>query len=358
MGKEAQVVGQLMNEREVIDMVNNLTLTGASMKLQDLREIVAAVDGSRLMGSISPDMVTNLMTQNITAKLKEAFMKWPTTWNLWIGKDKSDYMDDQVREIVAQIGMIPALADSGGRFQEIKAPSISEISLSIEGFGGFFSADLKTRRSDHLNYFNKMGARLGRAGVSRLHEYIYVTMLQGNPTYMDGNDNPLFADTEHLNDHSGPSTGVALTYNNLDTVLQKFDDIVDEDGEKLISGLQVILVCGSKLGEQANQIIKNPKKPGTANDEVNTLRDRIVGVDVSRKLGWDWYLVAAKDELEGFTLTFYEGKEEPSVTVEPVTSTFQFERPGVQRWRVDHWYGGSWSYPGSIMRGSANVEPS
>ena len=356
--REAQVVGQLMNEREVIDMVNNLTLTGASMKLQDLREIVAAVDGSRLAGSISPDMVTNLMTKDITAELKEAFMKWPTTWNLWVSEDKSDYLDTQVREIVAQIGMIPALADSGGRFQEIKAPTIDEISFDIEGFGGFISADLKTRRSDHLNYFSKMGNRLGRAGVSRLHQYIYVTMLQANPDYMDGEGNSLFDNTNHLNDHSGASTGVALTYNNLNTVLQKFADIVDKDGEKLISGMQVILVCGTKLGEQANQIIKNPKKPGTANDEVNTLRDRIVGVDISRKLGWDWYLVAAKDELEGLSLAFYEGEKEPVVTAEATTGMYQFENPGKQRWRILHYYGGSWSYPGAIMRGSANVEPS
>lgn len=358
MGREAQVVGQLMNEREVIDMVNNLTLTGASMKLQDLREIVAAVDGSRLAGSISPDMVTNLMTKDITAELKEAFMKWPTTWQLWTTIDKTDYLDDQVREIVAQIGMIPALADSGGRFQEIKAPTISEISFGIEGFGGFFSADLKTRRSDHLSYFGKMGARLGRAGVSRLHEYIYITLLQTDRVYPDGEGNYLFDDTNHLNDNDDADAGVPLTYNNLDTVLQKFDDMVDQDGEKLISGSQVILVCGSKLQEQANQIIKNPLKPGTANDEVNTLRDRIVGIDVSRKLGYDWYLVAAKDELEGFSLTFYEGKAEPVITVEPVTSTFQFERPGVQRWRVDHWYGGSWAYPGAVIRGSSNNEPS
>jgi len=286
--------------------------------------------------------------------LKEAYMKWPDTWRQWIGTDKTDYMDDQVREIVSQIGMIPALADSGGRFQEIKQPTIDEISLSIAGFGGYIAIDMKTRKSDHLKYFGQMGTRLGRAGVSRYHEYVYITMLQANPMYMDGEGHSLFDLTNHLNDNDDAGAGVTLTYDHLGDALDRFDNIVDSDGEKLNSGNRVILICGAANQEPADQIIKNPEKPGTANRETNTRRSRIAGIDVSRKLGTDWYLASAKDELEGLTMTFYEGKQEPSVTAENANGMYQFENPGKQRIRVDHWYGGSWAYPGSIIRGSTN----
>ena len=354
MSRAAQLVGKTLTPRGVVELINGLRLTGASMKLSDLRDIIAQVDGSRIAGSIGPDLLTNLLTQNITAKLKEAWAKWPTTWQQWVVRDQSDYLDDQVREVVAQIGMIPALSDTGGTFQEIKAPTVSQISFSIEGFGGYMSVDMKTKRSDRLNYFAKLGSRLGRAGISRLHTYIYITMLQANPTYQDGNGHSLFDDTNHHNDYDPTGAGKALTYDNLAAAMAKFADIVDSDGEPLTLGDKVVLICGTKLQEDANQLVKNPEKPGTANREINTLRSRIVGIDVSRKLGNDWYLAPVQDDVEGLVLTFYEGKEEPEITVEPPTSSYQFEHPGNQRWRVDHWYGGSYTYP-VVIRGSQNV---
>lgn len=350
---KAQAVGRAMSPREVTQLINGLTRTGASMKLNDLTKIVMEAGGDRLGGSIGPDRVTNLLTQNITAKLKESYAKWPTTFQQWITRDKSDYLDSQVREVVAQIGMIPALADTGGTFQEIAAPTISEISFDISGYGGFMSVDMKTQRSDHLNYFSKLGTRLGRAAVSRLHTYIYVTMLQDNPTYMDGEGNSLFDITNHYNDNDNAAAGVTLTYDHLSDAIERFGNIVDADDEPLTLGQKVILVCGLANQENALQLTQNKDKPGTSNREINTLKARIMGVDVSQKLGTDWYLVPMQDEVESLVMTYFEGKEDPTITVEPKTSSFQFEHPGVQRWRVDHWYGGSHTWP-VIVRGSTN----
>ena len=104
-------------------------------------------------------------------------------------------------------------------------------------------------------------------------------------------------------------------------------------------------------------MIKNEFKPGTANRDVNALKGRIIGVDPSRKLGYDWYLVADKKDLPGLVVCFYEGKENPEITAEPATSTFQFENPGVQRWRVSHWYGFVWEYAEAAIRGGGTSAP-
>ena len=348
----AQAVGRAMSQREVIQLIKALARTGASMKLSDLDHIVGSLD-TRLGASIGPDRVTNLLTQNITAKLKEAWAKWPTTWQQWVTRDKSDYMDDQVREIVAQLPMLPALADTAGVFQEIAAPTISEISFSIGGYGAFMSVDMKTQRSDHLNYFSKLGICMGRSGVSRLHTYIYITMLQGNPTYMDGEGHSLFDLTYHYNDNDDGAVGVTLTYDHLVDAIARFGDILDADGEPLTLGQNVTLVCGLVNQENALQLTQNPEKPGTGNRDINTLKSRIKAIDVSQKLGTDWYLVPMQDDIESLVMTFFEGNEETTITAEPKTSSFQFERPGVQRWRSDIWFGGSHTWP-VIVRGSTN----
>jgi len=345
---EAQAVGKALTERETVQLINGLTRTGASMKLKDLADIVEQ-SGGRLAGSISPGRVENLLTTNISAKLKEAFTKWGEGWKQWTASDQSDYMDEQVREVVAQIGEMPALADTGGTFQEIAAPTISEVSFTIGGYGGFMSVDMKTQRSDHLNYFSKLGERMGRSAISALHTYIYNTMLSDNPTYT-GDSVSLFDNSNHLND-AGAGAVVTLTYDHLATSITQFGTIVDADDEPLTLGQRVILVCGIPNQENAEQLIKNPEKPGTANREINTLKSRIIGIDVSRKLTTEWYLVPEQSEVESLVMTFYEGKDTPSITMEPKTSSFQFERPGVQRWREDMWFGGSYTWP-VIVRGS------
>lgn len=340
----------LLKKKDVVSMVNNLLLPGAAMDLDNLIKYVSMVDGSRLAGSIGPDMVTNLITQNITAKLSEAFAIWPDTWKSWVATDGSDYTDKQVRTVVAQLGMIASLKETGGRIQEMAPPKASEVEFEIEGFGGILPIDMRVQKSDRLKYFSQIGDRLGRAGVSRLHEYIYITQLQASPALTDGS--LLFAHNNDLN----PSVGTHLTYPALEEALLRFSAMRDTSGEPYVTGRKVYLVCGPENEERALQLTKNKKKPGTVNDEINTLGTRIVGVDMSQKLEWDWYLVVDKSELNGLALSFYRGEKEPKVVAESKASTYQFENVGTQRWRVDHWYGGTWENP-AVVRGSINKKP-
>jgi len=342
----ARAVGKILTAREVKDMINYMTLTGSHMQTDKFRNLVA---------SIGPDLVTELMTTNMTAKLVEAYHDWPETWKKWIEIDKTEYMNDQVRERMAQLGMVPALKDTGGRFQEIAAPQGQELTFSVDGYGGYIPVDLRTRRSDHLGYFNKIGTRLGRAEISRFHQYLYINMIQANPTHSDGYS--LFDDTYHHNDVPGDSTGYAITYATLLAALQKGETMVDASGEPIGSGLNYWLLCGTRNVEAATQLMKNEFKPGTANRDVNALKGRIIGVDPSRKLGYDWYLVADKKDLPGLTCVFLDGKEDPTITAEKADSSYQFENPGQQRWRVDHWYGFVWEYPEAIIRGGGTSAP-
>lgn len=345
------VASKAVTRADVTNMLKALN-AGAKMNLNDLRKYVAAVDGSRLRGSIGPDMVSNLLTTTIGAKLVEKFTSYSDNWRGWISVGQSEWLDAQIREVVGQLGEIPATSDTGGRFQEIKPPSIQNVSISIGAYGGFISADLRTRKTDHLDYFSKLGTKLGQAAEARLHKYIYYTLLQADPTLDDGNT--LWDETNRDNDLDDSEAGYALTYDHFGEAMEKLAAMTDAASEKYGFGNRVYLVCGSYNREMANQLKNNPNKPGTGNQDYNAWQDTIVAVDIDPKLGYDWYVI---DEDGGPELLFFEGKEEPQITMEPTDSTYQFENPGKQRWLVEHYYGGQWPLAGAV-RGSSNNEPS
>ncbi len=328
-----------------------------SLKPSEARRILQVLRGGgslpliklqRLLASISPDMVVNGLTKQITAHLERAYYAWPDTWKQWTTQGKSDWLDEQVIELVTQIGMIDELKESGGEFQVKQIPDAIPIRYGINGYGNIVVADLRTLRTDRLGYFSDLGDRLGRATASRLHETIYVKFLRNNPTVRDGNS--LFDETNHGNDLDPTAVGNDLSYDNLVTAFRKLDDITDQSGEPL-SAESAYLIVGRYWREVAEQLMENPKKPGTYSD-INTIRKRVKGVIYSRKLTNDWYLIVDPKELPGLHIDFFEGKQAPGVDPEKNDSSFQFVHPGRQRWRIFHYYGLVWKYYEAALRGS------
>lgn len=332
-----------MTPRDVQRLLRFLRVSKAGMRLDTLAKLAA---------SVAPDMVENMLTNNITATLLEAFYAWPDSWKLWTQQGSSEYLDTQTIEVVAQLGMIDKLRDTGGEYNLKHIPDATPITYNIYGYGSLASADLRTLRSDRLDYFDDMGDRFGRAAVSRLHESIYIDNLQSNPTVYDGNS--LFDQTNHANDMDNAGDGVDLSYDNLVTGLRRIDAMVDSASEPL-SAEKVFLIVGAHWRETADQLITNPNKPGTGDNDVNTIKGRIKGVVYSRKQGYDWYLAVDPKEIPGLMIDFFEGKQAPELEAEKSDSSFQFTHPGQQRWRIGHYYGFVWKYWQSIVRGSQNV---
>ena len=135
-----------------------------------------------LYASVAPDMVPYLLTTQVEARLLREFNKWPTDWEKWIEIQGPHFLTTQYIERVAQLKKISPLADTGGRYAEIGQPDAKQLTYELEGFGNLYGIDFRTLRSDRLGYFKKFGEILGTSAASRLHEYIYITNLQDNPT--------------------------------------------------------------------------------------------------------------------------------------------------------------------------------
>lgn len=340
------LLGGAQSPKDILRGLAVMHKYGMHMRVDKLRKLVA---------SIGPDHISNILTTNITANLSEAYWSWGTDWKDWIDIGRSDYLDTQVVERIPRLDMVPMLKTQGDTFQELTIRNATEISYEIEGAGGIQSVDLRTKRSDRLDYFDKLGARLGDSMGSRLHEWMYITMLRDNPTHDDGNS--LFDSTNNGNDNDSGSAGVALTSNELRAVFRLADVMVDEASQPLHSDFYS-LVCGWYNWEPAMQIFEDQDKPGTANRDKNIIRSRVKKVIFSKKLNYDWYLIADPKQVPGLHVDFFEGRDEPLVEQEKADSSFQFENPGHQRWSVSLMWGGDWVNPEAALRGSTNNEPS
>jgi len=346
MNAVEKAVAGLLSAREARELLSSIATLGASMPLSKVQRIAA---------SISPDLFTNVLTSEITARLVEIYHDFKPDYQDWTVRTSSDYLDTQYIEVVESLGMADILNTTGGEFHVVHPSDGTEGSFEIEGFGKIFEADLRTIRSDRLGWFSKVTQRLARMMVSRLHNYIYVTQLQSNPTVYDGNS--LFDDTNHANDFSGASTYKAPNYANVLSCIEKADAMTDGQSEP-VSSDQFYIVSGYRGWESLEQLANNENRPNDANRDFNVIRKRLKGVILSRKLGYDWYLIADPKELPGLELCFFEGKEEPNVTAEKTDSSYQFLRPGNQRWRVDMWMGAVWQSFYAAIRGSSNTAPS
>lgn len=332
-----------LSKEEVASILHGINKVGASVPLSRIM---------KLTSSVSPDMVPNMLTQNITAHLEEAFYNWPDTWKLWTRQGTSDRLDKQTIEIVSQLGMIDKLQETGGEYNVKHIPDAKTVQYSIYGYGNIAVVDMETLTNDRLGYFNDLGERLGRAAASRLHYSIYVDNLQANPLFYDGN--ALFDDTHHNNDLDAAGAGVTPTYDTLVTAFRKLDEIVDDANEPL-SADSAYIITGNYWRETFEQLTTNPDKPGTDHNDKNTIRKRVKGVIYSRKLGKDWYLVVDPKEIPGLHIDFFRGEQIPSVVAEKKDSSYQFTHPGRQRWRIGHYYGFVWKYYQAALRGSQNV---
>lgn len=336
----------VLARREAEQALRALRASGAGMPLSKLQVLTA---------SISPDMVVNGLTKLITAKIQKLFGSYSDDWKKIVSRGRTDYMDEQTIELVESLGMADELKSTGGEFNVKHIPDAVPVSYAVYGIGNLFEADMRTLRSDRLGFFDDLSTRIAKSIVSRLHQIIFIDYLQSDPTIYDGNT--LFDLANHVNDLDDGGVGVALSYPNAVSAIALGDDFVDASGEN-VSPEFWWLVCGFKNWEAAGQLLGDPDQPGTGNRNLNVIRKRFKGMILSHKLGYDWYLVADPSETPGLHIDFFEGKEEPQVTAEKKDSSYQFVKPGYQRWRSDMWLAPVWKSKYAAIRGSQNVAAS
>lgn len=334
-------------KHEAEQALKTIAQTGAVLPLSNLAVLAAAV---------TPDMLTNGLTNLITAKIQKIWYDYPDDWKKWTSQGKSDYLDQQTIEIVESLGMADELKKTGGEFNVKHIPDATAATYDIYGYGNLAEANMRALKSDRIGFFDDIADRFARSMWSRFNETLYVDKLQSNPTVYDSNS--LFDSTNHGNDNDSSSAGKALSYAELINCLALADAMTDGQSEA-VGAEKWWIISGHKNWEPAQQIFNNQFRPGSANRDFNAARSRIAGIVLNRKLNYDWYLVADKKELPGLEVCFFQGKQEPTVVAEKSDTSvgYQFTRPGHQRWRVEMWLGTIWKSYYAAIRGSTNNSP-
>lgn len=325
--------------KRVARLLQTLDATGAQVRLDRLRE------------SIGPDIFDALISTYINRRLTTGYEIWDTNWqNLVTIKSDANMLDQHIVRM-DELSNIDDLSKTGGQFIEITPPDDTDISYSVGGYGNLISVDFKTKNSDELGYFDKMGFNTGKAATRTFHKWLFVTNLQDNPTVDDSNS--LFDDTNHSNDCDASSVGKNLNYANLASAYEKLRGQTDNNSEPIfINGAWI--VCGTTNEINANTLINNDFNPDVANDERNFFKSVLKGYVISPYLGNDWYLFADADEFETFEVAFLDGQTEPELfMMDPAVSDRYFETKQTV-WRIEWYFGGTWANWRGVVRGSTN----
>lgn len=132
---------------------------------------------------------------------------------------------------------------------------------------------------EQYNQINKFPKALARAGRAKVEKDAMLPLING----FDGSNHPiydgkaLFANDHPLLDSSGTGDNLvsgALSEANLKIAIQCMKETVDEAGN-LIQLVPDILVVPPALEHTALEIVKSTHKPGTANNDINTLAGKL-----------------------------------------------------------------------------------
>jgi len=161
----------------------------------------------------------------------------------------------------------------------------------------------------------------------------------------------LFSTDTHLNDYAAAG-GKDLNYENFRGARRLLRKALDSSGEPLMSR-KCMIISGSHWEDMADELATNTFRVGTANpNDRNQMKRYISGVDISDKLGYDWYLAAM--DIAGFELAFLDGQKKPKFEKEAEQSSYKFETDKT-RFKVSQRYGGLHQRAGAFVRGSTNT---
>jgi hypothetical protein len=153
------------------------------------------------------------------------------------------------------------------------------------------------------NVFVKASQALSKSARNCVEVYSHVVLNQAfNTAYTGINTGESLCSTSHALIRGGtyanrPATDVDLSLTALQSAVTSFSKIVDEDNMfALITPRN--LVIPPDLRFRAREILGSEKKPYTANNEVNAIRDESIGVTESPYLTDTsaWFLMAGKGE--------------------------------------------------------------
>ena len=204
----------------------------------------------------------------------------------------------------------------------------------------------ETILNDDLEAVRKIPTRLAVSAGITMNEYVYTTLITGNPTMADGKK--VFDDsgqTDHANRGTAALSGASVQAGILAMLKQT------NEASKRIGQHPRFLLVPPDLLFTAKIVVGSPLTPGGSDNDVNPLHNQLEVIAVPQFTDTnDWYLLTDPAVLPTIELGFVGGQETPELLLQDAPTDGQVFTNDRISFKVRWEFGGGWlDYRGAYI---------
>lgn len=208
----------------------------------------------------------------------------------------------QRRERMGGYGNLPTVAQSGA-YTALTSPTDEEVTYTPAKRGGMETITLEAITNDDIRAIRTVPVRLARAAAQTLHEFL-LDFMRTNANIYDG---VALAAAGHGNNISTN----ALSLAELSTARRVMREQQEKDSLKALGIVPAHLFVPAELEQVAYELTRSDRKPGTADNDANYVRD--MNLDYAVVDYWsdanNWWATGAKDQVPLLEVGFLFGEE-------------------------------------------------
>lgn len=292
------------------------------------------VSGGKLTEAISTTTFAELMGDSVTRSMLAQYRRLGLdTWRQWVEVTRLGDFRTQRRVRMGGYGNLPAVAQ-GAAYVALTTPTDEEATYVPTKRGGTEDMTMEAIANDDLKGLRDLPKRLSRAAAQTLHEFVY-DFLRTNAVIYDA---AALAVAGHNN-----FAATALSQGELVASRLRMAKQTELDSAKRLGIRPRFLIVPLDLEQTAFELLNTQQKPGTANNDVNYVRQfnlSTITVEYWTDAN-DWWLVADPADVPTLELGFFEGRQEPEIFVQDMPNVGTVFTNDKLTWKIRHIYGGA-----------------
>ena len=239
-----------------------------------------------------------LLAQTLGKVLQRAYTQVPDQWRSIVNIATLPDFKDKTINRISEADDLEEIKGEPGEYKDSTLEESKE-TYQLGIFGRTFSVTYKTIVNDDMDAIRKQPDRFGKAAARLLNNLVF-GILENNPVMGDGST--LF----HVN-HSNIGSA-ALSEASLTAAITAMRNQTDDKGNKIVVQPKY-LVVPNELEWTARKLLQSAQVPGTANNDINVLRDVGLSPIICPWLtdANDWYVVADPGTIDTIEVGFLRG---------------------------------------------------
>jgi hypothetical protein len=306
-------------------------------------QFLGRIENARLLAeSIGSGTFDKVLSNSINRQLLAAYKASPlANWRQVVTVDRAGDFRPQIKTRIGGYGNLSEVAE-GQPYPALTTPGDESVSISVSKRGGTESVTLEAIRNDDVGALRRIPGLLAQAAAQTLHEFVW-DFFATNPTIYDST--ALIA-----SGHNNIVT-TALSDSNIETLRTKMKKQTNLSNGKRLGIPPRFLITGNDLEKLAWQLTRSPKQLADSNLAAQaepaalsfTAQMGLVPITVEY---WtdanDYFLCADPALVQGLTLMFLDGNEDPQLFVQDLPNVGSMFSNDKLTWKIRHIYGAGW----------------